>query len=197
MRAEQHGGAALGRDPADVAEDLPLAGRVEAERRLVEEDDERVVHERARDSEALPHAAAEARDERAAAVEETDLPEEAARGRVRAGAPLAVEARVEAQVLLRGLPLRVAGALREDADPPADLGRPRVIDAGDAEPAARRLEDRRQDTDGGRLAGAVRSEEAEHLARFDGERQVLDREPLPVPLFDALGLDGIAHGGLR
>src|SRR5262245_45449102 len=91
MRAEQHGGAALGRDPADVAEDLPLAGRVEAERRLVEEDDERVVHERARDSEALPHAAAEARDERAAAVEETDLPEEAARGRVRAGAPLAVE----------------------------------------------------------------------------------------------------------
>ena len=39
-----------------------------------------------------------------------------------------------AQVLLGRLSLRIAGALREDADPPADLVRSRVRGARDREP---------------------------------------------------------------
>ena len=56
------------RDRADDGEHLALPGRVEAERRLVEEDGPRVVDERARDAEALPHAPAVGRDRRSAAL---------------------------------------------------------------------------------------------------------------------------------
>ena len=45
-------------DPADESEHLALAGRIEAERRLVEEDYLRLVDEGAGDAEALPHPAA-------------------------------------------------------------------------------------------------------------------------------------------
>ena len=64
MGAQQHGGPALPRDRADIAQHLPLPRGVEAERRLVQEDGDRVVDERPRDAEPLPHPAAVGRDRR-------------------------------------------------------------------------------------------------------------------------------------
>ena len=75
-------------------------------------------------------------------------------------------------------------ALRDVADPPADLLRlaPQV-DAGDRRLARRRREQRREHPQRRRLAGAVRPEEAEDLARADLEVDAadgLDRPPLRV-----------------
>src|SRR5207248_2441880 len=148
----------LARDPPDRVEDLPLAGRVEPERRLVEEDDLRVVDERPRDPEPLAHPAAVRADPRAAALLEPDLSQQRRRSRAGSRPPEPVEPRVVAEELLARLPLRVAGALGADADPLPDHGRPRVRDAGDGERALRRLEDRRQHADRRRLAGAVAAE---------------------------------------
>src|SRR5206468_3311527 len=94
-------------------------------------------------------------------------------------------------------PLRVAGALGEDADPLADLGRAGLRDARDREAAARRLEDRGQDTDRRRLAGAVRAEDAEDLARVGLEAEIVDGDERPVAPFDASRLDRRVHGPRR
>src|SRR3990170_6375666 len=118
VRAEQDGRAALARDPADERENLALPRRVEPERRLVEEDHLGFVDERAREPEALAHAAAVGRDQRAAAVGEAHLGEQSLRHNAGARPAVAVEPRVVAQVLLARLPLGVAGAFREDADSP-------------------------------------------------------------------------------
>ena len=61
--AEHHGGAAVTGDAGHQVEDLLLAVRVEAQRRLVEEDNGRLVDQRPGDAQPLPHSAAQARDE--------------------------------------------------------------------------------------------------------------------------------------
>src|SRR6185312_15633467 len=63
MRAQQDGDAALTRDPAHEGEHLTLTRGIEPERRLVEEDDPRLVDQRTCDSESLAHPAAVADDQ--------------------------------------------------------------------------------------------------------------------------------------
>ena len=133
MRAEEDCGAALSCDTADQREHQALTGRVEPERRLVEEDDLRLVHQRACNPQPLAHAAAVARDQRGATVGQTDLGKQARGDRPRTRAALAVEPSEVAQVLVARLALRVTGTLRQDANPPADLGRPGVRDTRDRE----------------------------------------------------------------
>ena len=71
-----------------------------------------------------------------------------------------------AEELLAGLPFRIAGALRQDADAPPDLGRPGVGVAGDLEAPPRGGKNRGQNADCRRLAGPVRTEDAEDLAAY-------------------------------
>ena len=99
MRAEEDRRAPLPRDRAHVAEDLALPGRIEAERRLVQEDDRGIVDERARDPEPLAHPAAVCRDRRARAIGEPHLLEQRARDGARAAREMAVEPGVVAQIL--------------------------------------------------------------------------------------------------
>src|SRR5438093_11573474 len=126
MRAEQHGRSAFRRDPADVLEHLSLPGWIEAERRLVEEDDSRVVDERTSDAEPLPHAAAVGPDQRASSLVKPHLVEELARDRAGTGPRVSVETSVKGQVLLTGLTFRIAGALGQHPDAAPDLGGARV-----------------------------------------------------------------------
>src|SRR5207249_823066 len=80
------------------------------------------------------------------------------------------ETRVEGEVLCRRQ-IRIAEALvRDVADPAAEGGRrrPRVgAEEGESPPA--RTEKQREDAEERRLAGAVRAEERDRLARTDGE----------------------------
>ena len=80
-----------------------LAGRVETEGGLVEEDDRRVVHQGPGDAQPLPHPPAVGRDEGAGDLLESDLGEQGAALR-RPPPGRAVEAGVEAQVLCTGRP---------------------------------------------------------------------------------------------
>ena len=188
--AQEDGRAAVARDVGDRAEHLAPAGRVEAERRLVEEHDRRVVHERPRDPQPLAHPAAERGDQRGGAIAEADLAEQRRGRRARARPRAAVEAAVVGQVLRGGLLQRVAGALGQHPDPRADPARPRVRDAHHGEAARRRPEDRRQDAERRRLAGAVRAEDADELAGVRGEREALERGHAAVLLAQADRLDG-------
>jgi hypothetical protein len=101
-----------------------------------------------------------------------------------------VEPGVVAQELDAGLLIRVARALGQHPDPPPDLDGSRVRDPGDREAASGRREDRRQDPDGRRLAGAVGSEQADHLAVARREGQLPDCDDGSVGLREGVGLDG-------
>ena len=88
------------------------------------------------------------------------------------------------QQLAAGLARVEPGLLERDADPPAHrVGVAGDVDAGDARAARRDRQQRGQHLDGRRLAGAVRAEEAEHLAGLDA--QVDPAHGLDV----AIGLD--------
>ena len=75
---------------------------------------------------------------------------------------------LEDEQLAPGLPRVEPGLLQRDADPAAHgVGLAGDVDAGDPRAAGGDREQRRQHPHRRRLAGAVRPEEAEHLARLD------------------------------
>ena len=64
-----------------------------------------------------------------------------------------------------------------------------VVTAENRRVAARRMEERDEGAQSGRLAGAVRPEKAGHAAGLGPEGQIVDREDLPVALGEARDLD--------
>src|SRR4051812_42298527 len=72
---------------------------------------------------------------------------------------------------------------------------PDDVVAGDQRMPGVRLRQRRQHADGRRLAGAVRSEQTEHLAVADGERDAVERLDLAVALAQLLHRDRVHCGG--
>src|SRR5450759_2715903 len=54
-------------------------------------------------------------------------------------------------------------------------GRTSSVLTEDVRPARRRVDEAEEEADRGALAGAVRAEKAEDLARMDGDRQVVER----------------------
>ena len=93
-----------------------------------------------------------------------------------AGAAQAVGAREEVEVLGDGRVRVDAGVVGHEArDPPHLLRMVHDRVAADARIAALRRVERRQDPHRRRLAGAVRPDEAEHLAALDAERHVVHR----------------------
>ena len=67
------------------------------------------------------------------------------------------------------------------------------LDTRDARGAVRGRQEAREDPHRGGLARAVGAEEPHHLALLHRERDVVDREQVPVALAEPLGLD---HPGL-
>ena len=195
---------------ADVAQVRPQAvpaDRVEPGRRLVEEQDPRPVHEAADDLELALHAARVRLERLEQVVVQADDARPAARSAAVLGRhqpverPVAVDPvqrDVEPDVLLAGEVQVEARVLEDDPDAAPDGGRVTVeVVAGDRDRAARLGEGRRQDRDGRRLAGAVRAEEGEQLARLDIEADVVDRRGagLPVALGQVVDGDDRSHGG--
>ena len=193
MGRDQHRHPPLRGHPPDHVEHVALPLRVEAQGRLVEEDDHRVVHERAGDAEPLAHAAAVGLDEAVAALAEADLGQEPAGGGRCIGLRTAVQAGVVGEVLSAGLPGGVAGALGQNADPAADVPLSRAGDPRHREAARRREENCRQHPDGGGLAGAVRAEHAQDAAFAEREAEPVHGDDGPVGARQPLCLDG-RHG---
>jgi hypothetical protein len=85
---------------------------------------------------------------------------------------------------------REAALLQHDAGALAELLRVRRrVEAEDPHPPCRGGTEPLQDLEGGRLAGAVGSEEAEDLASIDGERDVLEHRPVAVAPVEPVHLD--------
>jgi hypothetical protein len=189
---EEDGGAAVVYRPEVLPQ--PVAGlRVQARRRLVEEDQWRLVNQRRRGVEPLLHAAGELLGALVGLVGEVDEVQQVGDAPVALAPRDAVGLAGEPDVLLR-CQLRVdAGLLGHVADGLPDLpGLGRHVEAVDPDAPAGRRQQRGEHLDRGRLARAVRPEEAEELPL--GYRQ--------VDAANGLGAVGVgqpevldAHGG--
>ncbi len=176
VRREEHG-LAGGPETEDRLPQLARADRVDADRRLVEEDHGWVVEEPAGDVEPLPHAPRVALDTLLLAAVEPDQLEQLSDARPLAVRIDAVQLGEVAQVVERREPLVEPAVAAEDIadalpDPPRILDdvaseHPRLPRRGDQE--------RDQHLDRRGLARAVRAEQAEELALLDREADAAHR----------------------
>ncbi len=178
---------------------LAARDRVDAERRLVEEQDPRLVHEAARERELLLHAAGElAREavlELAQAAERVEALETG--GPLAPGHPVQVGVEVQVlphgQVLVEAEPLGHVGDARLDA-----LGVLRHVDPRQARRAPGGREHAGEHAQRRRLSGAVGADDAEELAGGDVEGQMIDgrevAEAPGEPFEGDRGSGGAAHG---
>ena len=194
VRHEDDGDAAA----ADRLDEVPRVAarlRVESGRQLVEDRDPWLTDEREGDRQALLLAAGEVAVRRVALLAETQLIDQRAWiGRI------VVERREQLEGLADGHPVGQLALLELDADEAAQaLAVPAGIEAQDPDRAGVGRPQTGDRLDGGRLAGAVRSEDAEDLALLDGEGHAVDRRAVAISLgevgdFDDVHGPSIAHG---
>ena len=177
---------------ADVGPDRAAGLGVQADRRLVEEQHPRGVHQAAGDLQAAPHAARERADGPVLAVPQPDHLHHLLHPRGDEVGLHPVELGVELEVLGGGQVAVERRVLEDQADVAPDvvaLGDDVVT--GHGGPARGRLCQRAEHVDRRRLAGAVGPEEAEHLAHPDLEVDAAHRPDL------AIGLDEVRDGDRR
>src|SRR3990170_6793675 len=175
VRREEHGHALL-REAPDRRPHLAAAEGVEANRRLVEEQELRVRDERHAQEDALAEPAGEIRAQLVLVLPQIELPEDLLRPLRRVRAGHAADQAHEPHVVERGQHHLRAGLLREDGDALAD--RPRATDdlaPEDGRAPRRGHELRREDPQQRRLPRPVPPEKAEHLPLRDAEGDVLER----------------------
>src|SRR3954469_8164092 len=193
VRREQDRHAALLAQPGDEVPHRAARDRVEADRRLVEDQHARPVDERLRQLEPADHAGGVRRHEAGGGLEHAGRLEREvdAVGALRARD---VEQPGERHHVLAARQRAVGGELlRHVADLPAH-GHPLAGDvvAEDVRDAATDRQERRQDADRRRLAGAVGTEQPEHLALLD-----LEVDAVHGALLAEGGDESLAAGGRR
>ena len=181
----------LAAEAVDQRPELLAHLRVEADGRLVEQDEPRPVHERPRDQQPPPHPAAQLVHPRVGAVRELgDLERAVDRGAALAAAE-PVEEREHDQVLLDGQRHVEVVELRDDAALRARLlGVLRQLPAQHLELALVGDRLRREELHRGALAGAVRAEEADARSLGDVEVEAVDGGDRAEALDDAAEADG-------
>ncbi len=204
---EQDGHVPLRDQLAQQVEDLGHAERVDRGRRLVEDEDVRILDQRIGDPESLEHASRVFLGVVVGPVGQTHLLERLVDRVLGLGARDPVEPGRVAQVVATGHVGVEANGVREVADAPLHLERPAGrIEPDDAGLALGRLGQPEQHQDGRRLAGAVLAEEAEvvdgdEIAVHLGQAAGPDRRPRPVVTLGAGTLRGGrwvgARGGTR
>ena len=179
----------------EVPEDPPPL-RVDAPRRLVEEEELRLVEERSGEGDALAPAGRERLGQIAAEAREAEPFGQLADPVREAGVREAVGRAEEPEVLLHGQ-VEVEGELLAHV---AEPRLPAVGVADDVEPAEARhgagrgREEARQHPDRRRLSGPVRAEESEDLPARNVEADAVDRrEVAEAPRQGADGDGGVAH----
>ena len=171
--AEQHRPPLVPQRPYEVA-NVAAPERVESRHGLVQKDDLRVVDQRLRDPDALQHAA-RIRPQPAAALGSDAGPVELPRGPPAAlGGRVAEQAPDVRQELFRRAGIGEARRLGQKADPAPDGGVAGRT-AEDLGAARRRVDQPHQQPQRRGLAGAVRSEVAEHGAPRDVQRHPVER----------------------
>ena len=148
---------------------------VEAGRGLVEEEHGWPGDQAHGDVELAQHAAAVGLGEAVGRVRELEAVQQLGGPGSRLGAGHPVDARRQENALAAGHHRRRARLLRDQSDGPTDrVGVAGDVVAGDDRAAVVRPGQRREDLHRRRLAGAVRSEQAEHLALADGQGETVE-----------------------
>ena len=180
--------AALGLDRPDQLPEVVARLRIEAGRRLVEEQDARVVGEGDREQQALHLAAGEL-----AVVAVGDLLERAGPDQLVDVAPARVQAREQGERLAHRQEVLERRLLELDAGLRAKLRAERL--AAIQHLAGRRLRDALHHLDGRGLAGAVRAEQPEALSFGDRERNAVDGAHAGILLDEFADFEHGRHGG--
>ena len=194
--AQHDGAASLGRERADQVDDVTRGGRVEARRRLVEEQHLGIVQERPCERDALALPGREALHLVVGAVDHAEPLEQLvdAGGGLVAAEPsdLGGEARFSRAVSRSSSPaFSVSTPVRRRTSSPSATGsRPSTR----ARPRSG-VEHAVEQANGRRLARAVRPEQREHLARRQLERQAVERDVRTEAPGEIVRLDGGGHGG--
>ncbi len=187
---------ALARELGEQRAEAHALLRIESRRRLVDDQQARIVEQRLRDADALAHAAGEAAERTVASLDEVHELEQLLDPRAR-------RARLEAlrggEVLeeLHRRELRVdAEVLGQVAQHLAHrVGLARDVGAVPRHASARRRRERREDAHERRLARAVGTEQPEH-AGAEIERELRER-PAAAGIALADTIDDELHGDLR
>jgi hypothetical protein len=157
---------------AEEVEDLGDAERIDRGRRLVEDQDVRILDQGVGDAEALKHAARVRLGEVIAAGGEPDLVEDLVDRRLCLGARDPVERRGVAQVLAAGQVAVEADGVRQVADAPLDLERPAGRIQPDDAGLALSVGSARAASGSSSSCRAVLAEQPEDLAALDLEIEV-------------------------
>ena len=176
MRGQQHRHPLTARQPGDL---LPHGGpglRVQARRRLVEEQHRGPVHQPERHVQAALHAAGIGLDQPSRRICQPEVREQLVRAGPHGAAAQPVQAPLQDQVLPAGGGRVGAGPLRDDPDHVPDLARPgEHVDALDAGHSGVRPGQRGENLHGGALARSVRSEQSVDHAARDADVQPVQR----------------------
>ena len=196
VRREQNRDRAAGSQASDHLEQLVADARVEPDGRLVEEEHLRLGNERPRDLEPTPLAAAVGRDGPVEQLGEAERLGELRHAGSRRGRFDTPQARVDVEVPPPGQGPVDDGVLEDDTACAARCERlGRHVEAGEAGASAGRDDGGREHPDRRRLAGAVRADEAEHLAVLDLEVDSPHRfDPARIGLLEPAHLDRGAGG---
>src|SRR5262245_8428373 len=187
--ARDEHGPALGGERAERLAHPTYPFGVEADRRLVQDEDRRIAEQRGGDSEALAHAEREGACASTGDVRESDEPQYV----VRAAAGDAVALGDPAEMAAR----RAAGMHGSRVEQRADDGE-RAVDvhvasAGDQRLARLRRCETEQQLHRRRLAGTVRPDEPRDQAGPHRDRQAVDRDGPSVSLRESACLDRRLH----
>ena len=195
VRAVENGRAGRGLF-AHGGEDALARLRIDADRRLVEQEHARCMQEGAGEIEAPLHAAGEGRDDVVGALGETGDVERARDGRTRVAPRQPEQAHEEMQVLACGQRRVERDLLRHQAERAPRLRRLAVDGmAGDRRRARARPAQRREHGQRRGFAGAVRPQQADDLAGLDREADAVERRARTVA--QAQILDGDGGGGVH
>jgi hypothetical protein len=175
VRGEQDGQPVAGHSP-DLRPQLGPGLRVEPGGRLVEEQHVRSVDQTERDVEPALHTAGVGADRTVRGLGKIEPVEQLDHPLLEPAATQSVQPALQHEVVPAGGQRVGAGVLGDHSDPPPDPVRvAEHVVAVDHGPAGVRPGQRGQDLDSGGLAGAVRAEQAEHLAGADLDGEAVER----------------------
>ena len=185
-----------GGDPLlDHAPETQPAARVEAGRRLVEEEHRRAGDERGGEVEAAAHPARVGADQALGGIGEFELLEQLRRAHGRLALGKVVEPADHLQVLGPGQVFVDRRVLAGEADLRAQQARIALdVDPGDLGAAAVGAEQGREDADGGRLPRSVRAQQGQHAAGRGPQVDAVERLDLAERFAQAASFDrAIGH----
>ena len=183
MGCEEDGHVLLIAQPVECLPKIDPRAGIEPGGRFVEQQEFRPMEQTLRDLDPPLQSAGERLDQIVGAIAQVELDQEMIDPLAQRGPGEAVEMPLMREVLAHPQFLVEARRLKDDAEPAAQgAGIAQEVEPENAGRAARRPNEGGENAEEGRLAAAVRPEQAEDFARRDAERDVVEREAVAIAM---------------